>query len=99
MLLFSHKAELEKKYRNWLEEKSKQGAVLQDCPVNVINFLYGQGFLNEEKILERIGNTEHNTHDVVSNEKCTKCDTRCSCLLRLNSEAESLYQWTDYWNI
>ena len=52
MLLYSYRAELENRYRKWLEENSRPDATIKDCPVNVINFLYCQGFLNEEKILD-----------------------------------------------
>lgn len=58
MLLYSYRAELENRYKKWLEENSRPDAIIKDCPVNVINFLYGQGFLNEEKILECLRNKE-----------------------------------------
>lgn len=58
MLLYSYRAELENRYNKWLEENSRPGAIIKDCPVNVINFLYGQGFLNEEKILKSLRDKE-----------------------------------------
>ena len=58
MLLYSYRAELENGYKKWLKENSRPDAAIKDCPVNVINFLYGQGFLNEEKVLECIRNKE-----------------------------------------
>lgn len=58
MLLYSYRAELENRYKKWLKENSRPDTVIKDCPVNVINFLYGQGFLNEEKILECLRNKE-----------------------------------------
>ena len=52
MIVFSDRVKLENRYRKWLEENSRLGAKMLDCPMNFINFLQGQGLLNDGKILD-----------------------------------------------
>ncbi len=58
MLSFSQRAFLESEYKRWLTENSSPEIKLKDCTLNVINFLYGEGIIEEEKVLEYVKNKE-----------------------------------------
>lgn len=58
MLSFSQRAFLENEYERWLTENSSPEITLKDCALNVINFLYGEGIIEEEKVLEYIKNKD-----------------------------------------
>ena len=45
MILFSQRHEIERQFYKWCEEN---GAA--NCPMNVVAFMQGKGWLNEEKI-------------------------------------------------
>ena len=51
MIHFNERLKISKAYYDWIKvTKEATGFEIQDCPISVISFLNGKGFLNETAI-------------------------------------------------